>query len=178
MNGLFVHWSRGWGVLSFSERLVHYVPVIASSWNFQELLPLTKVTSMQKVNVRGQRSRSQRSKLNLAVSGPYLQVEFTYDDEMVHKAWCCFEEVPYCFLRSSVKYQGHMAKKKSSILIQIGHFRTVTPVWIYQWLWNDAKSLKQHWRGALLFLKVIRQMSRSHSLKYRRFWHKLGVSGL
>ena len=22
MNGLFVHWSRGWGVLSFSERLV------------------------------------------------------------------------------------------------------------------------------------------------------------
>ena len=76
------------------SHLFHYVPVIASSWNFQELLPLTKVTSMQKVNVRGQRSRSQRSKLNLAVSGPYLQVEFTYDDEMVHKAWCCFEEVP------------------------------------------------------------------------------------
>ena len=23
MNGLFVHWSRGWGVLSFSERLVN-----------------------------------------------------------------------------------------------------------------------------------------------------------
>ena len=23
MNGLFVHWSRGWGVSSFSERLVH-----------------------------------------------------------------------------------------------------------------------------------------------------------
>ena len=24
MNGLFVHWSRGWGVLSFSECLVHF----------------------------------------------------------------------------------------------------------------------------------------------------------
>ena len=24
MNGLFVHWSRGWGVLSFSERLVSH----------------------------------------------------------------------------------------------------------------------------------------------------------
>ena len=25
LNGLFVHWSRGWGVLSFSERLVKYL---------------------------------------------------------------------------------------------------------------------------------------------------------
>ena len=29
----------------------HYVPIIVSSWNFQELLPLTKVMSMQKVEV-------------------------------------------------------------------------------------------------------------------------------
>ena len=33
-------------------------------------LPTTDVMSMQKVKVRGQRSRSQRSKANLAVSGP------------------------------------------------------------------------------------------------------------
>ena len=26
-------------------------------------------------------------------------------------AWCCLGEVPYCFLRSSVKFQGHTAKK-------------------------------------------------------------------
>ena len=37
--------------------------------NFQELLPMTKVRSMQKVKVRGQRSRSQRSQQNLTVSG-------------------------------------------------------------------------------------------------------------
>ena len=66
------------------------------------------MTSMQKVKVRGQRSRSQRSKPNLAVAGPF---EFTYGDEMMHKAWCCLEEVPYYFSRSSVKFQGHTAKK-------------------------------------------------------------------
>ena len=31
--------------------------------------------------------------------------------------------------------------KKLLILTQIEHFRTVTPVWIHQWLWNDAQSL-------------------------------------
>ena len=42
--------------------LFHYVPNIVSSWNFQKLLPWTKVMSMQEDQVRGQRSRSQRSK--------------------------------------------------------------------------------------------------------------------
>ena len=106
---------------------------------------------------------------------------------MMHIAWCCLEEVPYCFSRSSVEFQGHtalkivefdpnwafpdcnsslnspMAKKwytklavalkrcpivfqghpsnfkvtrlfKLSNLTQIGCFRTVTQVWIHQWL--------------------------------------------
>ena len=43
------------------SHLFHYVPVIVSSRNFQELLPMTEVMSMQKVKVIGQRSRSQRS---------------------------------------------------------------------------------------------------------------------
>ena len=72
--------------------------------NFQELLPLTKLMSMTKVQVKSQRSMSQRSK---------------------------------------------------QILPQFGCFRTVTPVWIHQWLWNNAQSLKLHRRGALLFFKVI-----------------------
>ena len=126
--------------------------------------------------------------------------------------------MPYCFSRSSVKFQGHTALKivkfdpdwafpdcnsslnssmgtkwciklevalkrcptvfqvhpsnclvtrlkKSSILTKIGRFRTVTPVWIHWWLWNDAQSLKQHNRGALLFFKVIRKISSSHDKK-------------
>ena len=93
------------------SHLFDYVPIIVSSWNFQELLPMTKVRSMQKVKVRGQRSRSQRSQPNLTASGLQLQFEFPYDDKMMHIAWCCLEEVPYCFSRSSVKFQGHMALK-------------------------------------------------------------------
>ena len=30
---------------------------------------------------------------------------------MMHKAWSSIEEVPYCFSMSSVKFQGHTAKK-------------------------------------------------------------------
>ena len=30
---------------------------------------------------------------------------------MMHKAWCSIEEVPYCFSRSSVKFQRHTALK-------------------------------------------------------------------
>ena len=41
------------------SHLFHHVPIIISSWNFQELLPMTKVTSMQKVKVRGQGHRGQ-----------------------------------------------------------------------------------------------------------------------
>ena len=51
------------------SHLFDYVPIIVSSWNFRELLPVTKVTSMQKVKVRGKKSRSQRSQPNLTVSG-------------------------------------------------------------------------------------------------------------
>ena len=40
---------------------------------------------------------------------------------MMHIAWCCLGEVPYCFLMSSHKFQGHTAKK-SSILTQIETF--------------------------------------------------------
>ena len=93
------------------SHLFHHVPIIVSSWNFQELLPWSKVMSMQKVKVRGQRSRSQRSTPNLAVSGLLLQFEFTYGSEIMHTAGSSIEEVPYCFSRSSVKFQGHTALK-------------------------------------------------------------------
>ena len=35
------------------SHLFHHVPIIISSWNFQELLPWTEVMSMQKVKVGG-----------------------------------------------------------------------------------------------------------------------------
>ena len=44
--------------LSFClSHLFDYDPIIVSSWNFQELLPMTTVTSMQKFKVKGQGHR-------------------------------------------------------------------------------------------------------------------------
>ena len=51
------------------SHLFDYVPIIVSSWNFQELLPVTKVTSMQKVEVRGQSQGHGGHNPNLTVSG-------------------------------------------------------------------------------------------------------------
>ena len=59
----------------------------------------------------------------LGVSGLSLQFEFTNGYEMLHIAWSSIEEVPYCFWRLSVKFQGH-TPKKSSILTQIRRFPT------------------------------------------------------
>ena len=66
MNGIFCLSVR---LSVCPSHLFDYVPIIVSSRNFQELLPMTEVMSMQKVKVRGQRWRSQRSQPSLTVSG-------------------------------------------------------------------------------------------------------------
>ena len=38
----------------------------------------------------------------------------------MHKAWCSIEEMPYCFLRPSIKFQGHMGWK----------FDDLNPIWV------------------------------------------------
>ena len=68
--------------------------------------------------------------------------------------------------------------KISPISTRIERFRTVTPVWIHRWIWNDAQSLKQQRRGAILFFKIICQISRSHGTEICRFLPKLSVSRL
>ena len=77
------------------------------------------------------------------------------------------------------KGQGQRSKVKvTEVTTQLNRFRTVTPVWIHIWWWNYTYGLMLLRRGALLFLKVIRQISRSHRAKNRRIWPRLGVSGL
>ena len=68
--------------------------------------------------------------------------------------------------------------KVTEVTTQLNRFRTVTPVLIHIWWWNDTYSLLLLRRGALLFFKVIRQISRSHGAKNRRIWPRYGVSGL
>ena len=77
------------------------------------------------------------------------------------------------------KGQGQISNVKvTEVTTQLNRFRTVTPVWIHMWWRNDTYSLMLLRRGALLFFKVIRQISRSHGAKNRRIWPRLGVSGL
>ena len=77
------------------------------------------------------------------------------------------------------KGQGQRSKVKvTEVTTQLNRFRTVTSVWIHIWWWNDAYRLMLLSRGALLFFKVIRQISRSQSSKNRQIWARLGVSGL
>ena len=77
------------------------------------------------------------------------------------------------------KGQGQRSKVKvTEVTTQLNRFRTVTPVWIHIWWWNDAYSLMLLRRGALLFFKVIPQIARSHGSKNRWIWPRLGVSGL
>ena len=83
--------------------------------------------------------------------------------------------------KSDVHAKGQDQRSKvkvTEVTTQLNRFRTVTPVWIHMWWWNDAYSLIMLRRGALLFFKVIRQISRSHGSKNRRIWPRLGVSGL
>ena len=65
-------------------------------------------------------------------------------------------------------------RQRSKVKVTRGHdpnfrFRTVTPVWIHIWWWNDTYSLMLLRRGALLFFKVIRQISRSHGAEIAEF---------
>ena len=54
------------------------------------------------------------------------------------------------------KGQGQRSKVKvTEVTTQLSRFRTVTPVWIHIWWWNDIYSLMLLRRGALLFFKVI-----------------------
>ena len=79
--------------------------------------------------------------------------------------------------KSDVHAKGQVQRSKvkvTEVTTQLNRFRTVTPVWIHIWWWNDAYSLMMLRRGALLFLKVIRQISRSHGSKKRRIWPRFG----
>ena len=93
------------------------------NWRFKSNLskitrPVAAIKSLRFAlfKVIRQISRSHGSKNRpiwprLGVSRLWLQFEFTNGYEMMHKAWSSIEEVPYCFSRSSVKFQGHMALK-------------------------------------------------------------------
>ena len=92
---------------------------------------------------------------------------------MMHKDWSGIEMVPYCFSRSSVKFQGHTGHKVNDFDPSLAN-RALPPIWIHKCPPKDAQSLKGNRRSALLFLKVIHQMSRSHETKISPIFTRIG----
>ena len=94
----------------------------------------------------------------------------------MNTVWCRLEDVPYCFSRSSVKFQGHAAHK-------IVDFDTnwVFPDCNFQFEFTDGYGMMHKaWNN---IEEVLYSFSRSsikfqgHTRKNCRFWPKLSVSG-
>ena len=87
----------------------------------------------------------------------FQDYNFSFDSLMAMK-WCIKLQVTQ--KRCHIFLQAHLSSfkvtqdNKSPILTRIERFWTVILVWIHWWLQNDAQSLKQHKRGALLFFKT------------------------
>ena len=108
MNG----WVRPSVCLS---HLFDYAPIIVSSCNFQELLPMTEVTSMQKVKVTEVNYQLIRFWTVTPVSiHPWL---WNDAQSLLWYRQLGIEQVPYCFPRSSIKFQGHTGQK----IVNFGH---------------------------------------------------------
>ena len=115
--------------------------MIHKAWSSIEEVPYCFSRSSVKFQGHtGQKNR--RFWPKFGVSGLYFHFELVDGNEMKHKAWSSWKDVPYCFSRSSVKFWCHMGQK-TPILTQIEHFRTVNPVWIHQWLWKAWHSIEE-----------------------------------
>ena len=76
------------------------------AWSSIEEVPCC--LSRSYVKLQGHKAKKNRRFWpQLVVSELLLQFEFTAGFEMMHKAWCSIEEVPYYFSGSSIKFQGH-----------------------------------------------------------------------
>ena len=97
---------------------------------------------------------------------------------MMYIAWCCLEEAPYCFSRSSVKFQGHTALK----IVEFD------PDWAFPDCNSSLNStMAKKWctklEVALKSCPIVFQGHPSnfkirHGSKNCRIWPKLAVSGL
>ena len=155
------------------SHLFDSVPLIVLLWNFQGWLLSTKVMSMQKVKVRGQRWRSQRSKPNLAITPVWIHIWWRSDVQGLMRHRRC----ALLFFKVIRQISRSHRTKHSQFWPYLG-ISGLTPVWIHRWLWNDAQSLKYCRRGALMFFKVICQISRSNWTKNCWFSPEISFSGL
>ena len=71
----------------------------------------------RKVHAKGQGQRSKfkvtdvTTQLNRFQTVTPVWIHIWWWNDAWNDAWCCLDEVPYCFSRSTVKFQGHTALK-------------------------------------------------------------------
>ena len=88
---------------------------------------------------------------------------------MMHKGWSSIKEVPYCFSRSSVKFQGHTGQKSSILNSSLNLLMAMK--WCTK-LEVTQKSYPITFQGHPSNFKVTRDK------KNCRFWPDLSDSGL
>ena len=127
---------RFWPELSISGLLTP-VWIHPWLWNDAQSLKSYRRGALFFSKVIHQTSRSHGTKncqiwLELSVSSLWLQFEFINGFEMMHKAWHSKENMPYCFSRSSIKFQGHTGWKIDDL----------NPIWVRllgrSQLWNPS----------------------------------------
>ena len=139
-------------------------------------------TDQGKVHAKGQ---GQKSKVKVTEVTTQLNRFQTVTPVWIHIWWwngaysfMMLRRGALLFSRSFVKFQGHMALKIIEFDLDLAFpdcNSSLNSLMSTKW-YNKAWSSIE-W-GALLFLKVIHLISRSHDSKKRRIWPKLGVSGL
>ena len=100
--------------IKFQGHTVQNITDFDPNWAFPDCRPVAAFKSLRFAlfKIIHQISRSHVTKNRqflpeLSISGLWLQFEFTNRFETMYKVWCSIEEVPYCFLRSFIKFQGH-----------------------------------------------------------------------
>ena len=115
----------------------------------------------------------------LNVSGLQPHFEFIDVFKMMRKAWSSIEDVPYCFLRSSVKIQGHTGQK-------IANF---DPNWAFpdcNCSLNSLMAMKCCTKLEVAYIEEVSFCCSRSSVKLQghtgeknhRHWPKFGVSGV
>ena len=82
---------------------------------------------------------------------------------MMHKAWCSIEEVPYCFPRPSIKFQGHKGQKIDLDQIWarlLGRSQLSNPsdlpCSILEWMWPGDTTWHQRYWSTLVQVMAYR----------------------
>ena len=129
------------------SHLFHNVPPILSSWNFQGQLPLTKVITMQKVEVRGHKSNFSPICV-FPDHNPGMILPVWIHRWLWNDTHTLCEQVSYCFSRSFIKLQGRTGWKFDNLL-WFEHLQMIT---VHERLWKDTQSSERHKCDALSFI--------------------------